>query len=169
MIDGNNLLFAMLTHAPVPSIGRETLVRLIEAWAKRTDDIVSVIFDGPTPAGGLSAQMRSARIDVRFSGSQSADDVIVKMIHESQYPDRVRVISNDSAILHEGRRRRCRCTECAAFIAKLFPSVPSEPPSGEGGEEKPHTGSREETDAWLAEFGIEEAPEPLDGHDAMHE
>jgi len=168
MIDGNNLLFAMQTHAPVPSIGRETLVRLIEAWAKQTDDIVSLVFDGPTPAGGLSAQTRSARIDVRFSGFQSADDVIVKLIHESHYPDRVRVISNDTAILHEGRRRRCRCTECTAFIAELFPSEKAKPPS-DAREEKPRSVSREEADAWLAEFGIDEAPEPFDGHDAMNE
>jgi hypothetical protein len=168
MIDGNNLLFAMQTHAPLPSIGRETLVRRIETWAKQTDDVVSLVFDGPTPSGGLSAQMRSTRIDVRFSGSQSADDVIVTMIHASPYPDRVRVISSDTAILHEGRRRRCRCTECAAFIAEIFPAADSEPPT-EAREEKPRSISRHESDAWLAEFGIEDDPEPFDGHDALNE
>ena len=37
IIDGNNLLFAMYEHAPVPNIGRETLVRTVERWARNRE------------------------------------------------------------------------------------------------------------------------------------
>ena len=45
VIDGNNLLHAMHAHAPLPAIGRETLVRIIERWAERVGGEVVVVED----------------------------------------------------------------------------------------------------------------------------
>ncbi len=86
IIDGNNMLYAMHAHAPIPSVGRETMVKVIERWARRGTDEVTLVFDGPEPIGGLSRQMASSRITVRFSAPKSADDIIVALIHRARDP-----------------------------------------------------------------------------------
>ena len=75
VIDGNTLLYAMHAHAPVPTVGRETMVKIIERWAKRHRDDVTLVFDGPKPKGGLLKQMSSPRIDVRFGAIMRAESL----------------------------------------------------------------------------------------------
>jgi len=168
IIDGNNLLFTMQACAPLPSIGRETLVRIIEAWAGERDDLVSLVFDGPEPAGGLSAQMRSSRIEVAFSAPKSADDVIVAMIHSAGRPDLVRVVSSDTAIRHEARVRRCHWVDGAAFVGELFPEEHPMPKAKDRPDEKPDSLTADEAKRWLSEFGLDDGGEPFAGHDAMN-
>ena len=167
LIDGNNLLYAMHAHAPIPSVGRETLVRVVERWALRGDDDVTIVFDGPVPHGGLSQQMSSSRIEVRFSAPKTADDIIVDMVQRAGRPDTVRVVTGDTAIRREARLRRCRHTDAAAFVHELFaPEGEHRPPPGSG-PEKPTKMSPEETQEWVDLFGADDDEEPFEGHDAM--
>lgn len=169
IIDGNNLLYAMHAHAPIPSVGRETMVKLIERWARKGSDDVTLVFDGPTPPGGLSRQMSSSRITVRFSAPRTADDIIVALIHRAKDPGSVRAVSSDTAIRHEAHLRRCTCTDCVAFVAELFGKADSPPsPATSSSEDKPVVGLSTDTDRWLDEFGIDLADEPFDGFDAMN-
>ena len=108
IIDGNNLLHAMHAHAPLPAIGRETLVKVIERWAGAREDLVTLVFDGPVPRGGLARQMSSGRIAVRFAAPATADDVIVEMIHHASQPTALVVVTGDTAIRHEARLGACR-------------------------------------------------------------
>jgi len=39
LIDGNNLLHAMHQRAPIPQVGRETMVRVIERWARSSSTV----------------------------------------------------------------------------------------------------------------------------------
>lgn len=172
IIDGNNLLHAMHAHAPIPTVGRETMVKVIERWARRGHDDVTLIFDGPVPPEGLARQMTSSRITVRFSAPQSADDLIVAQIARAEAPTRLRVVTSDTAIRREARYRRCRHTDSASFVAELF--APREGDSrhtcGTGpAQDKPGLPSSKQTDEWLAEFGYQpdDGEEPFDGHDAM--
>lgn len=168
IIDGNNLLFAMYEHAPVPNIGRETLVRTVERWARTGRADVSLIFDGGVPRGGLAEQMRSDRIDVQFSAPATADDVIVAMVHESRDPGAIRVVSSDKAVGAEARRRRCRHTTSVAFVAEMFPpkSRPPSPEVSSTGNDKPE--EMGDTQRWLETFGIDNPNnESFDGDDAM--
>ena len=121
VIDGNNLLHAMHAHAPIPLVGRETMVKVIERWAREGEAEVTLIFDGAPPRGGLSKQMSSTRIMVCFSSPASADDTIIKIVHQTKDPASLRVVTNDKAISYEARRRRCRHTSPVDFIAELFP------------------------------------------------
>lgn len=167
LIDGNNLLYAMHEHAPVPSVGRETLVRIVERWARTGQDDVTVIFDGPTPRGGMTAQLASPRIDVQYSAPKSADDIIITQVKRAKYPSQVRVVSTDTAIQYEARLRRCRATDCVSFIQELYP-----PQSKKGGDsaKKPEAGENlsQDADEWLNYFGIDKIDEePFDGYDAM--
>jgi predicted RNA-binding protein with PIN domain len=169
IIDGNNLLYAMHAHAPIPHVGRETMVKIIERWARQGDDDVTLVFDGPVPREGLARQMTSPRINVRFSAPDTADDVIVRMIHQVANPDNVRAISSDTAILHEARRKRCRYLDAVAFIQELFPPAGRPRPRTQGSAEKPDEVSPEEAEDWLEEFGLDDEEEPFDGYDAMNQ
>lgn len=120
LIDGNNLLHAMHAHAPVPHVGRETLVRIVERWAYRGEQRVTLIFDGAAPKGELARQMSSRRIKVLFAAPQTADDVLVDKLHHARNPQAVSVVSDDGAIAHEARRRRAIPMGCRTFIEMLF-------------------------------------------------
>lgn len=167
IIDGNNLLHAMHAYAPIPHVGRETMVKVIDHWARQGDDEVTLVFDGPVPREGLAQQMTSSRITVRFSASVTADDVIARMIQRARDPGSVRVISSDKALRHEALHRRCQYADSAAFIEELFPREGKPPPKAVGSAEKPHEVSAQETEEWLEMFGLDEEDEPFDGYDAM--
>ena len=168
VIDGNNLLYAVHAHAPVPTIGRETLVKVVEHWARQGVDEVTLVFDGPVPREGLAKQMTSSRVTVRFSAPATADDVIVSMIEQAKHPEMLRVVSGDTAIRHAAKHRRCRDSDAISFVAELFPAGEKARPRPATPVEKPETVSPEEANEWLKEFGVADGEdEPFDGHDAM--
>lgn len=168
IIDGNNLLHAMHAHAPLPTIGRETLVKVVERWAGQSDNDVTLVFDGPTPREGLAKQMTSRRITVRFSAPMTADDIIVAMIQRAKDPGRVRVVTGDTAIRREVRYRRCLHTDVVSFITELFPGKGETRPPQRSAAEKQDKVSPQETREWLDMFGYEDdESEPFDGYGAM--
>lgn len=160
VIDGNNLLHAMHAHAPVAAVGRETMVKIIERWAKRHTDDVTLVFDGPAPKGGLRKQMSSRRIDVQFAAPQSADDVIIALVKRVSRPDTVCVVTDDTAIRYEARQRRCRHTDNVTFVRELFADPDRTAASGSSSaaksEEKPQTQTPEDIAHWLDVFDDEE-------------
>jgi hypothetical protein len=167
IIDGNNLLHTMREHAPIPTVGRETMVRIVERWARRGRERVTLILDGAPPRDGLSAQMTGAHITVRFSAPRTADDLIVDMIHRAANPDDLRIISRDTAIIHEATRRRCTSTLPLDFIQELFPPADAAPATSER-VEKPDAVSAAEAEELLRLLGEDaEGDEPFPGEDRM--
>ena len=163
IIDGNNLIFAMQQHAPV---GRETMVRIIASWARRGHERVSLIFDGPPPREGLSAQMTSSRITVRFSAPATADDLIVDAIHRARHPHDVRVVSGDTAILKEASRRRAHSTSPIDVISELFPSSRDGAPGPpRPRHEKPDHGAAGEARVLMELLGEEGSGAPVPGEE----
>jgi len=120
LIDGNNLLFAARAMGPIPNIGREKLLRVIEEWAKPRPFATTLVFDGPAPRGPMADQMRSEAVTVQFSAPKTADDVIVDRMGEFADPRALRVITSDGAIAAEARRRRCETTRSEDFVEELF-------------------------------------------------
>ncbi len=169
VIDGNNLLYAMHAHAPGPHMGRETLVRVLERWAQTHDHKVTVAFDGAIPRGAMAEQMASKRMVIRFSGSETADDVIIRLVREAKTPTSIRVVTTDSVIRHEAKYRRCECTRSEDFVAEVLrpAKVPSPTPAPTE-PEKPAPPSTGEAERWLDTFGVPRDPEPFDGFDAMN-
>ncbi|UCF32556.1 MAG: NYN domain-containing protein [Phycisphaerales bacterium] len=155
IIDGNNLLFAMHEHAPIPAVGRETLVRVIERWAQKREDKITLVFDGPVPETRMARQMDSPRITVKFSAPLTADDVIIKLIRKTKDPGSTRVVSSDTAIATEAKYRRCAWSDSPAFVREVFaaPGTPADT-SQAATPEKPKAPSPEETEEWLKTFGI---------------
>lgn len=165
VIDGNNLLHAMREHAPLPGVGRETLVKIVERWARRGTDDVTLVFDGAAPPGGLSRQMSSPRISVRFAAPRSADDVIVAIVESCRHPDRLRVVSADSAIGYAARSRRCGHTKSPAFVGELFAGAGEDRLPASPFAEKPEALSEREREEWLREFEGPDAPDPSTTND----
>jgi len=168
IIDGNNLLFAMHEHAPGPHIGRVAMAKFIEEWAERSDRDVTLVFDGPRPDGGLGNQMESDRIDVRFSAPETADDIIVRLIHAAGDPTGLHIVSSDKAILYEARLRRCATSDSPAFVQILFDfepkaAHPQDPPQPE----KPTVVSQEDAAELMDLLDEDNGPDPFDGSDAM--
>lgn len=174
LIDGNNLLHAMHAHAPLPAVGRETMVRVVDRWARGENVRVLIVYDGPTPPDGLARQMSTSRVDVRFSAPDSADDVIADLLRKVRRPAAVRVVSSDTAVRREASRRRCGQTDCVHFIAELFPDSnnPDAPPEGkisssrhstgngpaDPADDKPGGVDAKQADEWMRWFGFEEEP-----------
>lgn len=171
IIDGNNLLHAMHAHAPLPNVGRETLVRVIERWARGRGCAVSIVFDGPPPRGGMRAQLASKLVGVQFSAPVTADDVIVEMVNAARDPGRVCVVTSDKAIVHAARGRRCQCCGTKPFIDAMFrpdgsQRAPAGPRDGDA-DRKPDGSCERGARAWLEAFGFEDDDEPFDGYEAM--
>lgn len=171
IIDGNNLLHAMHEHAPIPHIGRESMVRLIRDWARRSHHRVTLVFDGPMPKGGMAKQMQPAGIAVRFSAPETADDIIVQMVRAAPDPALLHIVSSDTAIRHEAGLRRCKHSDSATYIGTLFPPPAPHKKTQTAPPEKPDVVSPEEAREWLDVFDPENPgdPEdpPFDGGHAM--
>jgi predicted RNA-binding protein with PIN domain len=158
LIDGNNLLHAMHEHAPIPHVGRETLVKIIERWASRTDDRVTIVFDGPTPPAGLAEQMALGRVTVCYSAPHTADDIIVAEIHSAPHPTHLHIVTSDKAIRSEARHRRSQDTDSSSFVRDLFDKPGNAQESSDVNsptDEKPETASRKESDEWMITFGYD--------------
>jgi len=148
-IDGNNLWHAMQAGGNRRAIGRQQLVVLLDRWACAGGDQVTVVFDGPTPPDGMSAQMRTPRIRTRFSGHVTADEVLVGMIEQAKDPGRVCVVTGDRAIQHAARARRCATVTANEFIREMFqPDVASSTPADVPRDE-PEEMTKEEVQRWL--------------------
>jgi predicted RNA-binding protein with PIN domain len=165
IIDGNNLIHAMHEHAPIPAVGRETLVRIVDEWARRGQDRITIVFDGPPPRRELAKQMDSTRVFVRFSAPATADDVIVDMVQNARHPTAIRVITSDTAIRHEAKYRRCRHTDSASFVRELFATTDStqlKQTESEKKPEKPKSVPAEEVEEWMDVFNSDDQPSPDD-------
>ena len=149
VIDGNNLLHAMHAHAPLPRVGRESLLRIVEQWARLNQDVVTIVFDGFKPGGGLGRQFSSKSVHVVFSERRTADDVIVELLHGATDPGRLTIVSADGAIVREARHARCAEETPMEFIRRLFPPLLRESTKTSDPLEKPQTMQPEEVDEFL--------------------
>lgn len=170
IVDGNNLLHAVRMLGPTRGTGREKLLKDIERWAAIHRRNVMLAFDGPAPHGPFAQQMQSQVLEVVFSGQRTADDCIVERIRQAPHPDRLTIVSDDTAIVYEARGRRCRVLSNALFIASLYPPDAAAPKDKTSGPpfEKPKSVSQNERDIWLESFDDGQSNEPFDGFDAMN-
>ncbi len=159
----------MHDHAPVPAMGRETMMRAVDAWARRVGVEVLVVFDGGQPIASLLQQMVTRRVSARFSGRETADDVIVRLVGRMKPSDRSVIVSADKAILREAKVCRCPVLDSVSFVHEVFDKDRSRPGVvGQPNVEKPGTGG--DVDEWLNTFGIDDTDdedERFDGEEFM--
>ena len=101
LIDGSNLLHAMRRGAaPAPAVTLIGRLRGVIPLPVR----IELLFDGPPDPGLRDARIASGLV-VRYSGRDSADSLLVRMVAEAVQPGALLVVSDDVALRHELTRR----------------------------------------------------------------
>jgi predicted RNA-binding protein with PIN domain len=157
LIDGNNLLHAAIEVEPEHPPGRTQLCDLMTRWARRTENTVHVVFDGPWPDPPRARQISGDEIDVTFSEDASADAVMIHILETDSAARRLLVVSSDREIVRAAKRRRATTIGSPDFwqqvrrdLARPEPE-PSEPPAKQSGL------APGESDQWLDEMGLADA------------
>ena len=165
VIDGNNLLYAArAVEDPDRLIGRSMLCDALGEWARRCDEQVHIVFDGPAPAAPLAAQIGHPGIQTSYSGAGvSADSVVMNIIETNSAARRLLVVSTDRAIVRVAKRRRARPVRSEDFWARLKGDLARQPRQKSEPEEKEAGLSPEATQQWLDEFGFDRLPEGQPG------
>lgn len=164
IIDGNNLLHTYAALGPT-AVGRQHLCEIVGRWASRADADVVLVFDGPSPLPGLRQQMQCDGLDIRFSETRTADDVIEALVAEAGSPANLCIITSDHAVAHAARHRRCRWITSQDFVRMLTAPATARrnpPPTPE----KPDAPGPQEADEWMQRFNIPPA-DPDDLTDLM--
>ena len=100
LIDGNNLL-----HSLPPSERSRADVRHLVLEAVRHERLqVTVVFDGPPPDGSPEVE-HLGRVTVRYSGSSSADDLILRALPDGSRASEWTVATNDRELGNRVRNR----------------------------------------------------------------
>ena len=128
VVDGNNLLHRT-AGGPGPTAARLLLARLRAALPAGVRAIV--VLDGPPDPGGPLREVIGPSLEVRHSGRQSADDVIVAIVDQQSYADRARtiVVTDDRALTERvrhlgGRARRLDWLQAILEPPRRGPRLP---------------------------------------------
>ena len=103
IIDGNNLLHSL----PKLEQNRDSVRRGALDTVRHEGVSLTVVFDGPPPAGSPELE-HLGRVSVRYSGSSSADDVIVSLLPSSGRAAEWVVVTDDRALRDRVRERGAR-------------------------------------------------------------
>ena len=160
VIDGNNLLHAARdADALSPLIGRSMLCDTIGQWAELRSERVHIVFDGPAPDAPLAKQIAHPAIEVSYSGAdRTADSVLAYLIESDSAARRLAVVSSDKEIIRAAKRRRARPIRSDEFWKCVKRDLARPAPAGTEPDEKEAGLSPPATQAWLAEFGLDESP-----------
>lgn len=158
VIDANNLWYAaMVRGEPLNGIARSELLRVLDAWAEHTDQRVTAVLDGFRPSRSDEPDDRGGICRRLYAQSQSADDVIARLVGESSGPGRLTVVTSDRDLARLVRHRRVKVVGAEAFAARLerwlnrpASREPAEPASKHAG----LAGSSTSVDLWLRYFQL---------------
>jgi predicted RNA-binding protein with PIN domain len=157
LIDGYNLMHAVgLAARSLPAKAFERArERLLDWLADATDgrgEQLRVVFDArsaPIP----SAEYPHRGIRVCFAYGQTADDRIEELLAIEKRPEAVTVVSNDSRVREDARRRGCRVLACQEFVDWLLDDRSDRAQPGSPEPDKPGPAATpDELAAWLAAF-----------------
>jgi predicted RNA-binding protein with PIN domain len=96
-------------------LGRDRLVRLIEAGCGQLAQRISVIFDGK--GAGAGCDLHADLLEVIYSpGHLTADSVIERLVLENRDNDSMCVVSNDRAVLNTVTGAGAFGMSCGQFL-----------------------------------------------------
>ncbi len=143
LVDGNNAMHRL----PGGSRTRDALRRRVLGLPKRSRMTIEVVFDGPPPPG-VPAVERLGAVTVRYSGGQTADDLIVARIPGGGAARQWTVVTDDRALASRVRSTGARVEPVASFLGRTAPGPEAEKPT-----DPELTG--EELEEWLKVFGAD--------------
>jgi len=100
LIDGNNLLHSL----PPSERSRADVRHLVLETVRRERLQVTVVFDGPPPDGSPKVE-HLGRVTVRYSGSSSADDLILRVLPGGSRASEWAVVTDDQELGNRVRDR----------------------------------------------------------------
>ena len=100
IVDGNNLLHSLPSHKR----DRESVRRKALDTVRHEGMNLTVVFDGPPPAGSPATE-HLGRVTVRYSGSSSADELILRLLPSQGHASEWVVVSDDRALGDKVRSR----------------------------------------------------------------
>jgi len=118
LIDGNNLLHQL----PHSERSRARVRRLVLDACRHQRRRITVVFDGPPPAAAPPREDLGA-VTVLYSGSQSADDVIVGRIPAGSRASDWVVVTDDRDLQARARHRGAAIRTLAEWL-KTRPPAP---------------------------------------------
>jgi len=98
IIDGNNLLHSL----PSQEQNRDSVRRRALDSVRDGGMSLTLVFDGPPPVGSPDPE-HLGRLTIRFSGSSSADDLILRLLPGSGGASQWVVITDDRALRNRVR------------------------------------------------------------------
>lgn len=118
IIDGNNLIGKIPELKSIPKSNRqqsrEKLALMLDRYFTGKKTKVSLHFDGYAgPA------IRTASLDIRYSNSRTADDLIKKEIEFAKNPKLLTVVSSDHSLYSFAKACSCTPVKAEDFIRQI--------------------------------------------------
>lgn len=114
-IDGNNLIGQSADSLRTRPKIRQEFLSTLSAYYRSGGGRFLVYFDGDDPG----QSMPPAGIRVRYSAPHSADDAIIRSLHEIHRPGEVIVVSNDTALQNQCRNAGSKVMNWQQFASKM--------------------------------------------------
>ena len=122
LLDGNNLL-----HALSPSERSRSAVRRLVLEAARHERMaVTVVFDGPPPAGAPAEEVLGL-VRVVYAGSRTADEVIVGRIPDGRAASQWSVVTDDRGLAARARDRGATTRTLSDWQQRPRTALPARP------------------------------------------
>ena len=160
VIDGYNLAHALgLIRGKVANgsleLIRKSLLQHVARLPNADPGTMTVVFDAQRASATEPDRRVLHGFTVLFSGPELADDVIEDLIREEHQPGQLTVVSDDHRLKDAARHGGCIPCACLDFVeemmnAKQIPTAPIEC------SDKPESISKEETEAWLRRFSLDD-------------
>lgn len=119
LLDGNNLLHRL----PASDRSRSSVRRLVLEATRHEKMSVVVVFDGPPPAGAPDHEPLG-RVVVVYSGSVTADEVIIGRIPAGQAARQWSVVTDDRGLAARARRLGATSRTVREWMARPRPAPP---------------------------------------------
>ena len=134
---------------------RQTLLSLVESYARRRRDILfTIVFDGVN----AGVQRKEENVNVRETRRfQEADEVIKDLVRLEERTQRVTVISSDTEVHNFAKLSGCTVKSANAFLRELRSESGTKPtPEARrlASTDKPDSVSRSEMEAMKRLFGL---------------
>jgi hypothetical protein len=143
IIDGNNLLHSLAKH----DRSRDAVRRNALDAVRHESVSLILVFDGPPPAGSPERE-HLGRVSVRYSGSESADDLIIGLLPTGRRTLQWVVVTDDRGL-------RDRVRDRGAQVRSLSEWRSRKPPGPRRQAWEPKLSPRE-VDEWEAFFSSRE-------------
>ena len=117
LIDGYNAINRLKSLNKIANLKkvRDSLINIIKQKLKSSNNKISVIFDGKVEFA-FRSEKNNASIKIIFSKGESADDLIKKIVSQSDKPRQIAVVSDDKEIIYFTRSLKAKVVSVKDFF-----------------------------------------------------